>query len=411
MRDRSHPSSAFGFFVFRIKNHVIKNPEKLMFKQSWLFIVLLEVFLFFGACGVRNPAEDWHSIPLILDITTPVRISLSTASIHSVYVAVEDPQGLQDIDRVSFTMSSTQDAILMSDRGRDGDLLPGDGVYSGQFTESLFTAAGDYQLAVSVKDLAGNTVTELSDTIHVLEMRIDEPPVLNDALVADTLKSEDLQTFHISIHADHAQGSEAVDSLIFQIYPPLSPAPLFQGIMTDDGTGGDETTGDGVFSRTIDLSDTLSSVGMHEIRFQAWDTAGGMSLPVVEAFFIIGIGDFPVLSDVNAPSVVNRIDPSPYIITIRVSDKQGLSDIKRVYFNSVKPDGKPASGNPFIMLDDGGQASGDAQAGDGVYAITISITSRNALGKYSFTFYAEDFEGHISDPLIHELTVIQGDFN
>jgi len=111
----------------------------------------------------------------------------------------------------------------------------------------------------------------------------------------------------------------------------------------------------------------------------------------------------PVLSELTAPDSVSRRNSETILLSVRVTDPQGQADIRRVYFNSFKPDGTPGSGNPFSMYDDG--TNGDVIPGDGLYSRGIMISVSNALGNYRFDFHAEDRAGSASDALTHVIKV------
>ncbi|MBN2105062.1 hypothetical protein JW835_13555 [bacterium] len=380
-----------------------------------IFIVttaLLGIVLCFQYCEVRNPADERYFYPEIDNITTPRTVALQGDMLYSIYVTVSDPQGLEDIAYVQFSLSDSLEDFNLHDNGHDGDLIPKDGSYSGRFLPELFSGKqGAYQLQITAQDHEGNMTMAFSDTIWVEDTVPDQAPVLHHPVVSDTVAVEELTNFYLSIHAYDGQGLDDIDSLVYQIYPPLSTKPIYQSILRDDGTGGDIAAGDSVFSICADLSDTLKGLGPHQIRFQAKDIHGNQSVPLVVTFFIAGINDEPILSNLNAPVVINRLDPTPIVITIQVTDPQGPADVRKVYFNSIKPNGFPARGNPFILRDDGSEDWGDEKAGDGIYSIAIVISSDNQLGRYTFSFYAQDLAGDLSEPRVHYLVVMEEELN
>jgi hypothetical protein len=206
-----------------------------------------------------------------------------------------------------------------------------------------------------------------------------------------------------SVAVDDPQGSETMDSVFIQLYAPLSIEFSWQGRLRDDGTGGDRTAGDGRFSAEQDLSSVLTLGGIWRVRFQAKDIAGLDSWPLVRQFYLEAENSPPVIEEISAPDTVSRNAAQPFLMTARVSDPQGSADIVQVAFNSYKPEGFPSSGNPFIMKDDGTQ--GDADPGDGVYSITVTITSQNETGDYRFEFFAVDQSNEMSILVNHWIHV------
>ena len=124
----------------------------------------------------------------------------------------------------------------------------------------------------------------------------------------------------------------------------------------------------------------------------------------------------PVIDSVSAPDSL-QIDSTHAILFYlyaTANDPNGLNDIKHVYFDTFKPDGKASTGNPFYMYDDGGAsgnpADGDSVANDGIYTLIVQLPALDAptppaLGKYVFKFYAEDRSGAVSQPVSHDIEV------
>ena len=383
---------------------IVILKDRNMRRQIKSGIWILPVLLTLAACTISNPSDVIDETPEIVSIETPVRIARLDSVAYPVYVRVSDPQGLGDIQAVDYSIEGGTDRIELADHGEQSDLIPNDGVYTTELYPDQFTSPGPVVLIMRVTDRSGNHAEALSDSIQVEDDFANGPPVLGEIQVPELLESDSLFEVRFSAQIEDPQGLGDIDSAEIRIYPPLSAVPIFRSELRDDGTGGDVSAQDGIFSLTLDLSDTLKGLGPHQVRFQAWDSQGAASLPVVKSITIKGHNDPPVLSGLNADDIVSRQNPNPFLISIDVKDQQGLPDIRRVYFNSTKPNGKPASGNPFIMHDDG--QAGDEVAGDGTYSLAIQISVRNSLGEYRFTFYAEDLSGAVSEPLTHILIVV-----
>ena len=89
----------------------------------------------------------------------------------------------------------------------------------------------------------------------------------------------------------------------------------------------------------------------------------------------------PVITEISAPDTVTIQAQSVTIdLSVHVEDPSGLKDINRVFFNTYRPDGSPAQGNPFTMYDDGSLiVHGDAVAVDAIDWANASIL-REAQG-------------------------------
>ena len=372
----------------------------------------IALVLIFG-CDILMPTVDESVNPLLSNLMGPVTVYLQTDVDYPVTVTASDPQGKGDIQIVEIFVYSENTAVLladtMEDGGTDGDIIPGDGVYGYplriDFAEGI---PGNYRIEVTARDGAGHKSNSLADTVSVKDEQMNSPPVLSEPVVPDTLKEETLSDVFLSIRVSDPQGRDDVDSVVFRIYPPLSPVPYFEGLLHDDGNHGDIAANDSIYSVRADLVGHLK--------------------------------DPPVLSNLVAPATVSRNAGQSILLSVRITDAQGVGDIKSVYFNSFKPGGAPADNNPFFMFDDGNEDEhGDVHAGDGVYSLLIFITPQNATGEYRFDFYAEDYsqtegmcrfrfqaqgkddiigrplvvesvsglEGTVSDPLSHVITVVE----
>lgn len=121
-------------------------------------------------------------------------------------------------------------------------------------------------------------------------------------------------------------------------------------------------------------------------------------------FFSGQLNSAPVISNLVAPDTVEVQDPRSLIeLHITVADSNGLLDIDEAYFNVFGPG--QSTGNKVSMFDDGADANGDENAGDGIFSRIIEVTPTNTKGEYRFEFEAVDKVGEVSNKIIHTLTV------
>ncbi len=387
------PGAPGGYLDFFVRSNM-KRCAKRILRTGLIFMVLVQ-------CSVRNPQENSDGYPEIVSVSMDARIPLHADRALPVVVRVEDPQGPADIVSVMLEIAGSDESVILTDTGQDGDLISGDGFFTGDLSTAVFPDTGTCDIQVTVEDFAGYQVF-WNGTVEVADFQTGNPPVLKSVMLPEKADSGDLEHFAIAVEVENPPESGNVDSVEYRVYPPLSPVPVYTGLLADDGTAGDQA-GDGVYSAVVDLSDTLTGIGEYLVRFQAWNETGGASWPEVRSFMVEGDNDPPVLYGLNVRDRISRTNTVPFRIAVSVMDPQGPGDIKRVYFNSTKPDGTPASGNPFLLYDDG--SNGDVEAGDQIYSLVIQISPQNDPGTYVFTFYAEDLSGALSVPLKHELTV------
>ena len=185
-----------------------------------------------------------------------------------------------------------------------------------------------------------------------------------------------------------------------------SPVPLY-----NDGNvtlHGDTTKGDSTFSNKYPFSQSYLN-GKYTIQYYLINSNNNTEL-VAEHNFIYNnnLADAaPVVSNLVAPDTVslNSGATTDINLSIQVADSNGLNDINIVFFNSFKPNGDPATGNPFLMYDDGNILHGDAVAGDGIYSLIISLPSGTNKGTYRWEFQARDRGKKTSNIIIHNIVV------
>ena len=345
--------------------------------------------------------------PILSDLVLSPAIFLQTDVVYPVTVEAEDPQGTETLDVTIRIMSGGGVSILtdaMTDNGEAGDILPRDGQYFYGLTTNVFASEGLYRIEVSAEDADGHLSNTVIDTVDVVDDVLNLPPSVMNPIIPDSLNEATSGDVFLSIEATDPQGNDDIDSVYFRVYLPYQPMPSYIAKLFDDGTHGDENPNDGQLSFRGSLSDVLTVRGDYLVTFHAVDKGGLSSKAEVVGLYMDVENRPPTLSNLSAPDTVSRNEVPSFLLSVQVDDPQGPEDIRLVFFNTIKPDGSPSSGNPFEMVDDGTQ--GDEGAGDGVYSLRVEITPDNALGAYRFEFYAEDYSGARSDALIHTITVI-----
>ena len=180
--------------------------------------------------------------------------------------------------------------------------------------------------------------------------------------------------------------------------------------LKDDGEyaiDGDEQKDDNIYTGKITMKRSLSS-GDYVIEYYIQDNLNLGDNNVAKAAvhqFTYNNGknnSHPVISDLAMPDSINRnID---FVITLKVSDADGLKDIAAVEFNLYQPSG--AYIGKFSLFDDGDtSANGDITANDGIYSSKRSFKTDVTPGVWKFEFIAKDFPGTSSNTITHNLTV------
>jgi hypothetical protein len=179
--------------------------------------------------------------------------------------------------------------------------------------------------------------------------------------------------------------------------------------LLDNGklANGDSSAGDNKYSNKFPLSKSYP-IGIYAIKFYITDINNETKQAAIQNFqYYNGQNNLPpLLSNLNVQDTIKVADPKSVILmTVEVSDPNGLDDIKSVYFTVFRPDGT-SSGNKTQMFDDGDfETDGDLKKGDSTFSILVEITPSNAKGTYRFDFQAVDLGGALSEIISHNIVV------
>ena len=159
-------------------------------------------------------------------------------------------------------------------------------------------------------------------------------------------------------------------------------------------------------SGKISITIKESDIGNYLLQIYGTNSETNNSNSIMTNFVVRRENNPPVIEQAIAPDTIVVNTSIRFVISVRVSDAQGLTDISRVYFNSYRPDGVSSARN-LQMFDDGNQngPSGDMVANDGTYSLGISIDENNMKGSYRFDFYATDRSGARSEVYQHFITI------
>jgi len=362
-----------------------------------------------GASDNGGNHADWIDATFsVIDTTTPLNPVLSDVELElyhfyrdsqTVSVLVTDPDGRQDIDSVwgqyyFDEIDPIYTHILFNDNGLNGDLTPGDDRYTAMFLpDSGAFILGSYKVNIWAVDL-NSLQSPRYDTLFI--------SADSAGLVSPALFDLELEIIHnytdsqtVSIFVDDPQGYDNIDSVWGEWFSIDNPFPVEQLLFYDDGTHGDETSGDARFTVAFMADTGVFDVGLHYLSMFAVDIDGHQSDRLDTTFTTVGN---PTLSNVVAPDSIQQIpgDTTRATITVDAYDPDGLSDIDSVYSISIL-EGNPPN-PPFRLYDDGDSlAHGDIIAGDGTYSRIIEVYDSNVPGDYLFTFYAIDSDENVSN--------------
>lgn len=377
-------------------------------------ILILSVVVFLTSCEKDDPIGPTDFPPVLSNLAVPDTILTGIDQRYIFSVKCNDENGLDDIDSVSYKISTNTGQLVVSgimfDDGNydtHGDNVPGDGKYSIRLKFDLDT--GDYRFAVHAVDRSNLKSDELSDTFFAMPGIINFAPIITEYHIPDTVYVDEIIPFYLSVKASDPDSTDYIKKVTYQILEPTLTEVAENGELNDLGVSGDSLAGDGIYSYKTTTAFANWKFGNYHLMIQAFDSHNKASENIYQIlpWAKKKIGVAPQILSVSAPDTVQLPDTGSksFVLTARVADQDNNKDIKEVTFDTFKPDGTASSGNPFKMYDDG--TSGDAVAGDYIYSLLIYISSQNSPGNYRFEFQAKDYSDLLSGKIIHIITVIQ----
>ncbi len=387
-----------------------------MIRKILIFIILPGMFLLFSCSDDENGIQA-GSDPEILATWMNESWNLSSQNQNLVEVQVYDPQGLDELESVTFELQNISGIAVFRDSLYDdgsyyhqqsGDVLAKDGIFSNRFTPSqLTTGAGLYKFVFSAKDKNGNTSIPLSrEVIFDFSGNIR----VTNTVLPDTLKSG-ITAEYLYVTAVDSTGAPSAGSVYFNIKDAENTFIISTLNMYNDGNfaaHGDVTAADSIFSFKMDSSFSASKKGVYNLEFIANDEFNEKSASVSRLIFLENMNG--IIYETELPDSV-KLPTGPsgkekIQIHALAGDPQGLSDIDSVYFRMEKPDGTFSGGGAkFELKDDGSSFYGDDQAGDGLFSLIIQLEISNQKGLYKLHFNSRDKVGQLSPEIVDSLLV------
>lgn len=224
------------------------------------------------------------------------------------------------------------------------------------------------------------------------------------------------RSFFAVTKATSPDGIESISAKIFAL-----DSLIAELVLNDDGLGFDIQPGDNSYDLNWIMPDSLLSRLDRRWNLKVVATSGGQELADSTHLDPV-IPRAPVIESVEHQDTLYLPASGLVFDTLRVtvSHSQGLDEIRDVSFKSLKPNGQYASsGNPIPLLDDGSQVvlynyfgiditSGDAVEGDGIYSLTLPLSSSDLTGMYQWTFTSRSWDGLVSDVYEDTLQVLSG---
>lgn len=170
----------------------------------------------------------------------------------------------------------------MYDDGTNGDVVSGDGIYSWMTTVAAVTDEGRYDLSVTATDVAGNVRSDVPILLYV----DNTPPVVsNPNAEPSTVPHDGDYTSLLTVNAtDEPFGAEGIESVTINL-SEIGGSEIQP--MYDDGTYGDEQSGDGVYSYKVTITSGTEN-DTYQLPVTVVDIAEQTATDVVELTVDIG---------------------------------------------------------------------------------------------------------------------------
>ncbi|MCB9058784.1 MAG: hypothetical protein H6627_09465 [Calditrichae bacterium] len=215
-------------------------------------------------------------------------------------------------------------------------------------------------------------------------------PIVKSVRLGERWNINSTDSSIVEVAVTDPQGSSDLKNIIVQVLDQSSNV-IFSDSLYDNGGingSGDIVAGDGVFRNMFLPTDISAGPGTFTFNFVVEDFDGNDAGPLQQDV-LFAFNTAPSVSDLQAPDSLKS--GSQAVITIKVSDPDGNTDIQNVELDLLK-NGFSVLGEPFSMADDGNtQRSGDILAGDGIFSFKMdSSFAAGKTGSYGLNFVARD---------------------
>ena len=226
--------------------------------------------------------------------------------------------------------------------------------------------------------------------------KIGKNPEISDVTLNYSMDSKSL---FFSAKTDDPQGYEDVKTVVYWMYyaetDSSEETEFDKGVLLDDGTSGDITANDKIFTKKYDDIEE----GRYRIVAEAFDMNDNVS-EVVNDTCWAQENTPPVIYLQTAPTSFEKGDT--VFFEVKATDPQGLDDIFFIFFNIENPDGELLDYQDYLR-DDG--MLGDNKANDGVFSVKIPTNSSSkSQGVWTFYFQARDKAANLSNQLSKEIS-------
>ncbi|MDZ7318456.1 MAG: hypothetical protein ONB11_04830 [candidate division KSB1 bacterium] len=244
---------------------------------------------FFARIGAMNRA------PILLEYRLPDSVYVDEVVPFFIAARASDPDSLDYIARVVYeiwgpSISELAETGTLNDAGADGDSLAGDGIYSmATTTRFAMWKFGSYHLMVQAYDSRNKPSNSLYEILPWAKVRAGVAPQIISVSAPDTIQlpAAGSKSFLLTARVTDADDNRDIHEVYFDSYRPDGSASSGNPFkMYDDGTSGDATAGDFVYSLQIFIT-SQNSPGNYRFEFQAKDYSELLSNKIIHIITVI----------------------------------------------------------------------------------------------------------------------------
>lgn len=238
---------------------------------------------FYALPGIKNYA------PIISKNQIPDSVFVDQVVPFVISIKAYDPDSSDAISRVTYqilgpTITQLAEEGTLNDNGANGDDLAGDGIYSIKTTTAFANwKFGEYHLIIQAYD----TRQKSSESIYVIlpwaKTEIGQAPKILAITAPDTIQlpASGDQSLILAASVTDPDDNRDVREVFFNTFKPDgSPSGGNPFKMYDDGTSGDVTANDYIYSLQIFIA-AQNSPGNYRFEFQAKDYSDLISEKVI----------------------------------------------------------------------------------------------------------------------------------
>ena len=248
--------------------------------------------------------EIVESIPTISVYSIPDLIKQNSSIPVLFMVQAADPQGLNDLSQVNFSLINEMDLILISpapmyDTGLDGDIIRNDGFYTFQLTPKTSNLSpGQFFVQFQAIDHDGNESEIAMDTVLVESGGDGSAPTITTVDFPESLSIDSDTVLTLVVRAEDEDGD--LNGLDLSIYQENSLDPFLSATLI--------LANNNEFRMDLNTSIFTQTRSNYLFRVSAFDLLENKSKPVLRKFYLerVAANDPPQVLAVTAPDTISR---------------------------------------------------------------------------------------------------------